>query len=43
MPSRHVSRKAFTCSGSRVICATFPSLTDVLVVDHWKLELNLMP
>ena len=43
MPSRQVSRKALTCSGSRVMWATLPSLTSLLVVDHWKLELNRIP
>ena len=40
MPSRQVSRKALTCSGSRVMCSRLPSRTSRLVVDHWKLELN---
>ncbi len=43
MPSRQVSRNAFTCSGSRVMCSALPSFTSRLVVDHWKFELNLMP
>ena len=43
IPSRHVSRNALTCSGSRVMWSALPSLTSRLVVDHWKLELNLMP
>ena len=42
-PSRQVSRNAFTCSGSRVMCPTLPSFTSRLVVDHWKLLLNLIP
>ncbi len=43
MPSRQVSRKALTCSGSRVMWSALPSFTSRLVVDHWKLLLNLMP
>ena len=43
MPSRQVSRNALTCSGSRVMWSALPSLTSRLVVDHWKLLLNLMP
>src|SRR5205807_210656 len=40
---RQVSRTAFTCSGSRVIWSTLPSVTSRLVVLHWKLLLNLIP
>jgi hypothetical protein len=38
-----VSRKALTCSGSRVMWSLLPSLTSRLVVDHWKFELKRMP
>ena len=37
------SRLARTCSGSRVMWSLLPSFTSRLVVDHWKLLLNLMP
>ena len=32
MPSRHVSRKALTCSGSRVMWSALPSFTSRLVI-----------
>ena len=35
--------EALTCSGSRVMWSALPSFTSRLVVDHWKLLLNLMP
>ena len=41
MPSRQVSRNAFTCSGSRVMWSALPSFTSRLVVDHWKLRVEL--